>query len=106
MRFFVYGQLKNYKKPDSNWVAGELRRRPDDDCAAKFDSKSKARVYGQVKEYSAEEYRELEKIEKPDEYRRAVVRLQDGSHAYAWEFAGPKKQWDSFKPIPSGKYKP
>ena len=69
-----------------------------------FSRRATGKVWGQVHEESAATEKKIAKMEKSDEYRRVVVKLSDGSHAYAWEFAGPTKQWDSFRVIKSGHY--
>jgi gamma-glutamylcyclotransferase (GGCT)/AIG2-like uncharacterized protein YtfP len=101
VRMFFYGQLKVRGVPDTHAARGLLRLRDKTDAAARFGARFPGLVYGQVMWISKDKLPAMDKMEAP-EYKRVVIRLSDGSHAYA--YGDVEKDWESEPVIASGRY--
>jgi len=99
--FFFYGELKDKRKPNTVSTPGLLRMRGDD-AAARFGNYGGHRVWGQVKYVRMEAVKNLDRFEAP-EYKRVVVRLSNGTRAFA--YADIKPAWEHEDVVEDGIYR-
>ncbi len=100
LRFFFYGQLKVKGRPNTHTTRGSLRH-DGTDAAFRAGGASATPVYGQVMWVAKDKVAKLDRFEAP-EYRRTIIRLSDGSHAYCYQYV--KGDFFSFPVIKGGNY--